>query len=80
MDESDHDLLIVIANDSKWIKDWAVKHEAQDIADRLIFKKTVEKAHERIDETNVRFNWLLLGGILTIILFGFSIFLTKGGT
>ena len=62
----DHDLLITIANDTKWIKDWALNHEKEDSAMHATMKQAVQKAHERIDGAQRNLLYVALGGILSV--------------
>lgn len=73
MNDSDHDLLLVIANDTKWIKDWAIAHEKEDASVSSLIRQAVQKAHERIDETNGKFNWLVIGGLFSVIALAISL-------
>lgn len=72
-DMSDHDLLIIIANDSKWIKEWAIKHEKEDAIVGTKIEAIAKAAHIRIDKVNERFNWLLISGVLSIVVFSITI-------
>ena len=76
MDQDDRnmrDLLVTISNDMKWVKEWALKHEAENTSDLALLTRNVSKAHERIDHTNDRFNWLVTGGIFAVIVLAVSI-------
>lgn len=77
MNETDHDLLIAIANDSKWIKEWALNHEKFDAANNAELKGIAKAAHTRIDKVNERFNWLITSSVLTIIFFSITLWFKK---
>ena len=79
-DFNDHDLLITIANDCKWLKDTLVQHIKEDAANytmldskinqtKDILGKTVDSAHKRID-------WLMVSGVFAVVCLALSIFLT----
>ena len=41
MDQDDRnmrDLLVTISNDMKWVKEWALKHEAENTSDLALLK------------------------------------------
>lgn len=67
-DLNDHDLLITIANDTKWLKDKLVDHIKEEAASLAILSGKVESAHKRID-------WLLVSGVLAVVVLGLSVFL-----
>lgn len=76
--QTDHDLLIIISQDSKWIKEWAINHEKNDAAMNSETKAIAKAAHSRLDKMSDHFNWLVISGILAICLFGLSIVFKKG--
>ena len=65
-DLNDHDLLITIANDTKWLKDKLIDHIKEDATNHVILEKKVDSAHKRID-------WLMVSGVMAIIVLGISI-------
>ena len=66
MDQSDHDLLIVIANDMRWVRDWAIQHEKSDVSNYTEIKNIAKAAHNRMDK-------LMYGGILAVICLAITI-------
>lgn len=69
----DHDLLLMIANDMKWVKEWAMTHEKTDAVQHAEMHKTITKAHERID-SEVRTRFYMTGGIAALCGLGMLVF------
>jgi len=69
-DQTDHDLLITIANDTRWLKDTLVNHMQETAAINITLERKVESAHKRIDMVQ-------LSGILSIIVLALTIWLKK---
>ena len=67
MEDKDHDLLIAIANDTKWIKEWALNHEKDDATNYAEAKSIAKAAHSRMDR-------IMIGGLLAIILLAISVY------
>ena len=68
--KTDHDILIEIANDMRWIKDSFVAHSEQDSAKFSIIENKVDSVHKRVD-------WLTISGVLSIIILAVSIWFKK---
>lgn len=85
--EKEDELMInvaVIANDSKWIRDWAMNHEKLDATNASELKgiakaahARIDKADERINKTNDRFNWLTISGVMALIILTLTLLLKK---
>ena len=69
----DHDLIVTISTDLKWMKERLIDHEKKDAANHAIVQNSVEKAHVRIDDVNGRFNWLVIAGIFSVIVLAGSV-------
>ena len=67
MEKDDHDLLVIISNDMKWVKEWAVNHEKSDSEAQTEVKMIAKSAHSRMDR-------LMIGGLLAIILLAISVY------
>ena len=67
-DFNDHDLLITIANDTKWLKDKLIEHIKEEAANYAILDTKIGAAHKRID-------WLMVSGVFAVVALAFSIFL-----
>lgn len=50
MTDADHDLLVITANNTNWIKDWALNHEKEDAASAERVRLIAEAAHKRVDD------------------------------
>ena len=69
----DHDLIVTISTDLKWMKERLIDHEKEDAANHAMVQNSVEKAHVRIDDVNGRFNWLVIAGIFSVIVLAGSV-------
>lgn len=67
MTDPDHDLLLIISNDTKWIKEWAINHEKEDSANNALVKQAAQAAHIRMDSLIRQFNWLIISGFLALV-------------
>jgi len=92
MDNGDHDLLIQIATDTKWMKDTIVEHMKEDsalfakveaIADAAykrvdtVHSDLVEKVDKAKESINTKFNGLLISGVLSIVVLAITLFIRK---
>lgn len=77
LNDNDHDLLIKISSDMDWVKNWAIKHEADDSAVHKVMDNSVKKAHERIDKVhtsvNNKFIWLVGTFLVGIVVLLFNV-------
>ena len=67
MSDQDHDLIITIANDTKWIKDTLVEHMKEDAQSIFEIKNISSAAHRRMDK-------ILFGGIMALIVLAITIY------
>ena len=64
----DHDLLIKIENDTKWIRENFIKHCEENAADLREIKLSTDKAHKRID-------WMFVSGVLSLVTLSIVLFI-----
>lgn len=66
MTDADHDLLIEISTNLKFVLDRQAKHEIDDASKHSVFEKDVKGVSSRIDR-------LALSGILSLIFLGITL-------
>ena len=78
---SDHDLIVVTANNTNWIKEWAIDHEKKDAISFSKISQEATAAHKRLDvfSENVhhKFLYLIISVALSVLFLGLSLFLRK---
>lgn len=85
MENGDHDLLIQIATDIKWVKDTMVSHMKEDSALFSKVEAIANAAHKRIDcaqqeitkDLDKKFNGLMISGVLSLIVLAITMFIKK---
>ena len=63
--QEDHDILIEIRGDLRWLKESFVAHTNLDAAIQRDQEKSILASHKRIDN-NSRFQYLVMGGLIVI--------------
>ena len=70
MNDPDHDLLIEINSNLKFVLERQTKHEVDDAGRHAVMQKDITAAHRRID-------WLTISGVLSLVFMGITLWFKK---
>ena len=68
--QEDHDLIVEISTNMKWMKEQYLGHIKEDSEHHAIANGKITSAHKRVD-------WLMISGVLAIIILAVTLFIKK---
>lgn len=68
--DADHDLLVEINSNLRFVLENQKKHEIDDAAKHAVLDAAIKSAHKRVD-------WLTVSGVLSIVFMGITLWFKK---